>query len=356
MHNITRWLFMIELDYRKIAELDPLAIDEDILDLPRLNDKNLPLQLARLGSKMVANFYTLGVETPEEGYAALRDFDFLASSLDRANVNPFTRVDGLEGAMLDAGNLAKSVPRSTITTYAGANPTDERRRSFTGSQEENVFLDSLKTSFDELEIAFNAVASLGRTQGVGARIKALDASTEAMKTMIKCMVDVKRVIAPAYFTDHIRPFFDPLTIGGAVYAAAGGGQLQLVAVEKMVYSLNGQNRVSDKLFEENFPYFNGQQRDRVSSFFEKNESSILAQVEEHQLEQDDETAITFALLSLARMIKKFRYPHRKVAMDNFKLRPLGSIGSGSYTPAILSELIDETESQIVHIGAIHDED
>lgn len=46
------------------------------------------------------------------------------------------------------------------------------------------------------------------------------------------------------------------------------------------------------------------------------------------------------------MSQKFRYPHRKLARDNFKIRPDGSVGSGVYTTDILDVLLNET------IGAI----
>jgi len=344
---------MTEFNYQKIAGLDPLGIDEDIFDLPQLNRTCNSTQLVNLGAKMARSFYDIGLGTAEEGYAALRDLDFVASSLDRAGVNPFSYVPRLEEAMLDAGDMAESVPRSTITTYAGANPDGVRRRSFTGSQEEDVFIASLRTSFDELEVALVGLGRLKKEEQAHAYAGTLDISANAVQTLVASMVKVKRTISPEFFTHNIRPFFDPLTIGGRVYAAAGGGQLQLVGIERIAFGVNGVDLINYKFFEENLPYLNVLQRNKIQEFLRNhNDMSILDQVQEGQFDQGDNDDVAIALLSLARMIKKFRYPHRKVALDNFALRSPGSVGSGSYTPTILAELIDETENQILQIGAL----
>jgi hypothetical protein len=56
-----------------------------------------------------------------------------------------------------------------------------------------------------------------------------------------------------------------------------------------------------------------------------------------------------ATTDLLRKIRKFRYPHRKIAQDNFKLRPDDAVGSGSYKPDILDVLIDKTEKAIAQV-------
>ena len=43
-----------------------------------------------------------------------------------------------------------------------------------------------------------------------------------MDAMIESIVDVYRKIDADYFTYVMRPYFEPLTIGGKQYSAAGG--------------------------------------------------------------------------------------------------------------------------------------
>ena len=344
---------MIEIDYKKATELDPLGIDADLFHLPEYNERADILMIRQLGEKAVGNFRKTSVENTEESYAVLRDLDFIASSLDRHGFNPTSEVDGLEGAMVWAGFMGDSTPRGTITTYAGINPDGERRRSFTGSKEEDIFIDSLKVSFDELEIAMNGLARLTSRSDDVDFTHSLDKSTLAMQTMTNSTVAVMRNIPPEIFTGQIRPYFEPLNLAGKSYVAANGSQLQLVGIEKMVYGTGGVDSVESDFFDENMPYLSAAQRDKLRVFADANQGKdLLTMIEERRSEGEDTSEVLVSVAALTKMIRKFRYPHRKVAEDNFKLRPDGSVGSGSYTPAVLTDLIKSTEARIAHVQEI----
>lgn len=344
---------MIEIDYKKATELDPLGIDADLFHLPEYNERANVLMIRRLGEKAVGNFRKTSVENMEESYAVLRDLDFIASSLDRHGCNPTSEVDGLEDAMVWAGFASDSTPRGTITTYAGINPDGERRRSFTGSKEEDIFIDSLKVSFEELEAAMSGLARLTSRSDDVDFTHSLDKSTLAMQTMTNSTVAVMRNIPPEIFTGQIRPYFEPLNLAGKSYVAANGSQLQLVGIEKMVYGTGGVDSVESDFFDENMPYLNAAQRDKLRVFADANQGKdLLTMIEERRSEGEDTSGVLVSVAALTKMIRKFRYPHRKVAEDNFKLRPDGSVGSGSYTPAVLTDLIKSTEARIAHVQEI----
>lgn len=344
---------MTEIDYEKASEIDPLNLDGDLFHLPEYNAKANTFMMCQLGKKAVGNFRKAGIESREEAYAILRDLDFVASSLDRHGIKPMAEIDGLEEAMSWAGSAGDSVPRGTITTYAGINPYGERQRSFTGSQEENIFIDSLKASFDELEIAMNSLSRLTMCSGESEVICSLDESISAVQTMTNSTVSVMRKISPTIFTGQIRPYFEPIGIDNKSYVAANGSQLQLVGIEKMVYGTDGANSIESEFFEENVPYFNVAQRGRLQVFSEANQGrNLLEMVEERLSNGEDMAEVLISLVGLSKMIRKFRYPHRKVAEDNFKIRPDGSVGSGSYTPAILTDLIHTTEARIARMQEI----
>lgn len=341
---------MTEIDYKKAAEIDPLNIDADLAHLPEYNAEADTRTLCQLGQKAIRNFRRASIEKSEEAYAVLRDLDFIASSLDRHGLDPMKEVEGMEDAMIWAGFAGDSTPRGTITTYAGMNPDGERRRSFTGSEEEALFIDSLKVSFDELEIAANNIARLTSHSKNSAFVHSLNTGTSAMQTMTNSTVAVMRNIPPAIFTGEIRPYFEPLKIGGRSYVAANGSQLQLVGIEKMVYGTGGVDSIESSFYEENLPYLNSVQRQQLRTFTEANDGqSLLAMVEARGCEGEDVSDILVSLAALTKTIRKFRYPHRKVAEDNFKLRPDGSVGSGSYTPAVLTDLIHTTEARVAYV-------
>jgi hypothetical protein len=348
---------MREIDYQKITELDPLHVDADIADMPVLNRHEQTDSIVKLGRKMVEAFPGINTESYEESYAALRDLDFVASSLNRHGLNPFSEVKDLEYAMVEAGAAAGSVPRGTITTYVATNPSGARQRSFTGSEEEGVFLANLKSSFDALEVAFHSISGLRPGSEEVHVQNALTATTAAMQIMVSSMIAVKRSVAPHYFTGQIRPFFEPLTIAGQAYAAAGAGQLQLAGIEEMAYGTKGEGAIEHDFLMENLPYMNAYQRSRVRIFARNNNGqSILATLENrYKLGQGTGESLS-VLFDLTRMIRKFRYPHQKVAIDNFNLRPEGAVGSGSYTTQVLSELIAVTEERMRHIRGIRNSD
>lgn len=341
---------MTEINYRKIAELDPLKLDADLHSLPEYNAAGNTVMIRKLGAKATQNFPESGLASSEDAYAVLRDLDFIASSLDKHGLNPFTEIDHLEETMLRAGLAGTSIPRGTITTYAGANPDGERRRSFTGTDEETVFIDSLKISFNELEIAMRNLAGITPQSSSTDFVDLLNESTSATQTMTNSIVSVMRSVPPAIFTGQIRPYFEPLHIGGRFYVAANGSQLQLVGIEKMVYGTGGVDSVEDDFFQENVPYLNSAQRYNLQMFSEVNQAQDILSILQCKGEGGEDTSEALAsLAALAKMIRKFRYPHRKVAQDNFTLRPNGAVGSGSYTPAILTDLIHSTEARIKHV-------
>jgi hypothetical protein len=148
-------------------------------------------------------------------------------------------------------------------------------------------------------------------------------------------------------TGRIRPYFEPLNIGGKSYAAANGSQLQLIGVEKMVYGTGGVDSVENDFFEENVSYLNLAQRHQLQVFAAANRGlDVMAMIEARCINGEEMSEVLVSLRSLTKMIRKFRYPHRKVAEDNFNLRPDGAVGSGSYTPAVLTDLIHSTEARI----------
>ena len=49
------------------------------------------------------------------------------------------------------------------------------------------------------------------------------------------------------------------------------------------------------------------------------------------------------LVNFLSRIMSFRAPHQRVAEANFALRSRFALGSGGYTPALLTELIEKTQ-------------
>lgn len=205
------------------------------------------------------------------------------------------------------------MPRSTITTYAGANPDGARRRSFTGSTQEELFIDGLKSSYVRLEIATQAMSRVDLDDPAKRGLaQALEAASHGMDAMIGSIIDVRRNISPEYFTNVMRPYFEPLTIGGKLYSAAGGGQLQLVVVEAMLWGLDDNDEEWRGFYEENYPYLSPAQRTALSDFEAQNGGkSILGKVAEEDEAGTVNPRLVTQLEEVLRKIRKFRYPREK---------------------------------------------
>lgn len=329
--------------YADVAVLDPLRVDEAMTTLPNLNSRGDLDSLRMLTAFAVSMASTIESPDKAEALAAIRDLDFLASSVLRHGEDPVRSVFGLEGQLLRMGAVADTIPRGTVFTYASANPSNQRRRYFTGQHEEEVFIDSVTRSIAALDGAVYtlSVAELGMDASLA---EALERSSEAMHEMVESIVRVKRTVSPEFFTFQMRPYFEPLTVGGRTLTGAGGAQMQLVAIDRMLWGCEDRTLEYERFFQENSMYLTPVQRAALARYEEINgNQSIVGWLYKNR---GSFPAAHDAALNLLNDVRKFRYPHRRVAQDNFKIRPNDAVGSGTYKPDILDVLIEKTEASI----------
>lgn len=355
MHCITRYGVgmspeLTQVGYEKstyddIADLDPLLLDEAVAQLPNLNaESNIEAIVAILNEATLTSQDT--ITSPAEALASLRDIDFLVSSLLRHGVNPLINIAGLEQEMIRLGDICQTVPRGTVFTYASINPRGERARSYTGKEEEAIFVEAVRQGVLALDEAIESIGEQRLQDNFGMR-SALALSSNAMDTMTQSIVAVHRKISPEFFTNEMRPFFEPLKIGDREFTGSGGAQMQLLALDRVLWGKNDFNDEYQGFYEENYIYLTPVQREAMSSFLERNNQCTIVQWLETNPDGYDQ--MREEAIKLLTAIKKFRYPHRRVARDNFKIRSTGAVGSGSYTPDILDTLISKTEDAINRI-------
>lgn len=337
--------------YEGVAALDPLKVDGIMAELPECNKQGDVDAIREATQFAVATTEGMATVSRSEALAILRDLDFLASSVLRHGEQPLDTVQGLEDQFVRLGKIAGTVPRGTVFTYAAANPAGERRRSFTGSHEEEVFIDAVTRSIVALD---GAVQGIGQTslRNDDRLQQVLLHSGGAMDDMISSIIEVKRVVTPEFFTFQMRPYFEPLVINGESLTGAGGAQLQLVAVDRMLWGCEDQTPQYESFFAENVSYLTPAQQDALAKYLQLNGGkSIVGWLAENpgSFPETNEAA-----LGLLKKVRKFRYPHRKVAQDNFKLRPSDAVGSGTYTPDILDVLIEKTEISIAMLEEARD--
>ena len=321
--------------YIAASRLDPLGLDTYFEQLPAVNRAGDIGSLYETLTESVLKLEIEPVESRNKALAALRDLDFLASSYVRHGRNPIEDIQGLEDRLVELGGIIGTVPRGTVATYALANPSDDRQRSFTGDSEELLFIDAVRQTSLALE---SSLEDFIRQDPTTALIK-LDANLDVA---IQSIVSVIRTLSPEYFTKVMRPYFDPLVIEGKKYLGAGGAQLQFVAFDYVLWGASETDTTYNSYFNENYTYLTPSQQSAIAEIMAKYDQNTLL---EHIAINDDKPAASAAMEALKKM-KKFRYPHRKLAQENFKIRQHGQVGSGSYTTDILDVLLLKTEQAI----------
>lgn len=322
--------------YHESSFMDPLQLDEVFSALPSFNSSEDVATLSQILNSSVTKAYEADVTySIPKSLAALRDLDFLASSYLRHRRDPIKDIAGLEGLLVELGNKAGTVPRGTVTTYALANPKGDRQRSFTGDYKESLFINAVRETSLVLEDSLQEFIH-------ESPVAALAKFDQNLDVAIESIVSVMRAIPPEYFTTEMRPYFDPLTINGERYLGAGGAQLQFVAFDYILWGADESDPTYLRYFNENYDYLTPSQKSATKQILDKYDQNTLLQ---HIALNNDKEAATAAMGALKKM-KKFRYPHRKLAQDNFKVRKPGQVGSGSYTTDILDVLLRKTEQAI----------
>jgi hypothetical protein len=328
--------------YSKVRDLDPLQLDSFFATLPDINEQG---DVETIVHEVHRALSIAAIENEIDGHTALaclRDLDFLLSSSLRHGRNLIPEIDQLEDILIMLGERADTIPRGTVTTYGMANPTDERQRSFTGSEIEATFIKSVSDGAYALEDAMETYAYRGRLAGLQSIDRGLD-------VMIDSIVTVRRQVSPEYFTNVLRPYFEPLVINNTEYHGSGGAQLQFIAIDFLLWGLDDDSEEYSEYFMNNLSYLSSQQRLHLGrSMSMHNGESLLT-----YLKNNDDPEMADACLSVLKKLKKFRLPHKRVAEDNFKLRTKDQVGSGSYRTDILSILIDKTVNAIDEIEKIY---
>jgi len=332
--------------YGAVADLDPLGFDETAAKLPDYNTRGYLGHVATEYSRMLdVAEDAMDDFDPLQATAALRDLDFVAGSLLNQGAAVLAEQELAQRVLGKLGRRAGTVPRGTVFTYTAGNPTDSRARSFTGTAGENLFIDAVREGIWRLDDCMDGISA-----GAEGDVYTLASVPSNMNGMVESMITVKKGITPEFFTYKMRPYFDALNIGGEEYAGAGGAQMQLIAVDRMLWGADSGNEIYQGYYADNVRYLTPEHRAEITAFENKTDGmSLITMIEKGVLPQES----ILPARAIVRSIRKFRFPHRKVAQDNFVLRAEGSVGSGQYTTTILDHLVELNDEAATRLDAIN---
>lgn len=338
-----------EMQDEEISELDPLSLDEFFLILPNLNsssDVNAVVQALELKIPTEEVLSNLDIVSAS---AALRDLGHIAASLRRHGVHA-NLVPKLEKSLLILGGIIGEVPRDTVYSYGARNPKGDRRRTFTNLSQERLFIQSFNDGMSGLNQTIELLYSLRDIPLDDPRFSDIvQGALTTFTSMVNAILLVYRDIPAEVFTRDLRPYFDPINIGGFEYLAPGGAQMPILLIDMMLWANSTSDGEYLAYLDDNLRYCPTVYRtlaqnirsdytalmDRVLK-----ESSRLSEGEQKQIVRNSLTA----LRELFTTIIKFRRPHLRVANDNFALRRDDQLGSGGYKPDLLEILVSKTEA------------
>ncbi|MFF2045483.1 monodechloroaminopyrrolnitrin synthase PrnB family protein [Kitasatospora sp. NPDC058170] len=327
-----------------VAALDPLGADALLSDLPALNRDRDAARLQHRADQLTER--AGDVHDPAPARAALRDLGIVAASWCRLHPDR-PPADHVAAELLRLGALTGEPPRDSLPSYTTRNPAGRRRRTFTGTPEEELFIAGLATGARVLDEAVGHCVVLGAAVDEGRYadgVAAARATGDAFAAFTRLFHSVRRGMTGRFFAEQLRPFFPPIDLGGASWQAPSGAHLPILTLDVLLYA---GTAVAEPAAEpadgtltahatDALPYLRPDHRELVSARL--GGPGLVARLAARPAAGAD-APLRAAVADLTRAFLRFRYPHRKLARDALEAR-LGPPADGPYRIEPLEGLID----------------
>lgn len=345
---------------QSVSMLDPLGFDEYFVTnaFSQAASAEYPSSMIAFEARVVSPISNDFIDSLNEvsAMAAARDLNMIASAATKFGI-PMHKLPNLEELLLKLAQKTYEVPTDTVFGYGTRNPTGERQRSFTKTREESLFIEAFSDGMFGLIATLAGLETIQSMEITNPRFSTLvvDSSVH-LHQMQEAILSVRKHITPDFFTNKLRPFFDPKTLRGNTYFAAGGAQMPVTMIDLLLWGVEDTDRTYVGYRNENLRYLPRSYRSKVEGIMSVPSilASITAQVQQGVASSGRRAAITnlHSLLDLADQMIRFRAPHLGVAKANMSIRSNGSVGSGGYDLTILQYLIKRTKefkTSIAHL-------
>lgn len=336
-----------------ISALDPLHADAFFATtLPRINAAADVAQLVYALDGLLPAGQEYATFDRLSALAATRDLGMVAASL-ATHAGTISAAPRLEAALLKLAAITAEVPRDTLYSYAPRNPSDGRMRMFLGIPEERLFIRSVAESIEGFPQCIETLqAAIASPLLDAACAASLRLAAEQLQRMVISILEVRRGIPPEVFSFRLRPYFPLIEIGGYTYGAPSGPQLPLIIVDLLLFG-------AEYTRPETAPDYAAYVADNLSylppalrmvaaqacgqpSLVGRLCQEIPRTLSARPALQPHLREIVDAVERMLAVILKFRWPHKRVAEANMRLRPPEAQGSSGYTVEVLEILLAKT--------------
>lgn len=325
--------------------------------------------LITLAGALMPSLKTLKRLNYFEANAAIRDIGIVLGSLKRHGVEPATVIPNLETTTSLLASRTSMPPRDTLLHYTVWNPTDHRRRTYTGTRDEHFLIDSVITALDPLVYAIRLLKQLHATSLESDRFQqTCEEVTVQFQKVIDGMVLARRKVCLSYFASELRLYFDPIQLNGREFLGPGAVEMPMFVFDHLLWSCDCDDAAYDIFKQTYLPYVHPEMRAIFHEF--QDQASLLGKcyhliVRQHVEFHPVVYQSLCALRHCFQQLKSFRMPHKKVAEEAYahaagadglsdameRADAYRSNGSGGYSPGVLSHIVDLTNKKAAMLDA-----
>ncbi|MHC5174834.1 monodechloroaminopyrrolnitrin synthase PrnB family protein [Serratia rhizosphaerae] len=339
-----------------VAACDPLQAGSLVLQLPELNrNQDVPGIVGLLRDLLPVRGVPSGWGFTEAA-AAMRDIGFFLGSLKRHGHEPADVVPGLEPLLIDLARITDLPPRETLLHVTVWNPAEaDAQRSYTGLSDEMHLLESVRISMAALEAAIAVTVELSDVPlRSPAFAQECDELAAYLQKMVESIVYAYRFISPQVFYDELRPFYEPIQVGGQSYLGPGAVEMPLFVLEHVLWGSQSDHPAYLEFKETYLPYVLPAYR-AVYARFAGKPALVDRAIGEAQAAATQDEHVRAGLAALNRVfviLLRFRAPHHQLAERVYEAGRSGpAVGSGGYAPSMLGDLLTLTLAARTRIRA-----
>lgn len=330
-----------------IAGLDPLSASASLKAIAECNSNGNVNELIALFRKLLPRLAAINEADFNHRMAMMRDLGLFLGSLKRHGLEPVAAVPGAEAALLRIANGTEMPPRDTLLHYSVWNPRGAAMRLYTGSDREAEIVRSLQNSIPPLEMALYALEKIYAMDITDAQFSLLcEEVSKHLDALIRAIVAVYRKVPASYFLDDLRPFYEPITVGGKIYSGPGAVEIPLFLVDHALWACDDNNAEYCEMKERGLPNVLPHWREMYHRMKGKSSitSLIIKELQKNCYDRNTSLVVRRNLDSLDKIYGKlasFRMPHLKLADGAYgDDDPKFNKGRDGYGKSILTTIIE----------------